>query len=293
MPISMDERSSAIGIALMLMVAVLGAIDAVIVRMVSPSVHPFVIAFTRSLFGLLAVLPWILSQPAMLKSHYHFRHLLRAALKLGSLILFFMAYAVAPLADVTAIAFTAPIFVTLGAWTFLAERPQVIRIIAIIVGFAGVLVVIQPGQQSGVPAGLLLALGGALLTAIIQLILKPMSAQDSTQTLVAWNLLLTMPLAAIPAWFVWNMPTPLEWVLLAVQGVIGVLAMGMVTKAFSLTEASLLAPIDFLRLPIVAGFAYILFDQVSGLGTLLGGSLIFTAAMIMARSARRRNLSNL
>ncbi len=83
----------------------------------------------------------------------------------------------------------------------------------------------------------------------------------------------------------------LEWVLLALQGVLGVLAMGMVTKAFSLTEASLLAPIEFLRLPIVAGFAYVLFDQVSGFGTLVGGILIFTAAMIMARSARRKELS--
>lgn len=285
----MHERSHVIGIALMLMVAVLGAVDAVIVRLVSPSVHPFVIAFTRALFGLLAVLPWILARPGILNSNYRLRHLVRATLKLGSLILFFMAYAAAPLADVTVIAFTAPVFVTLGAWTFLAERPQAIRIVAIIVGFAGVLVVIQPGQQAGVPAGLLLALAGALLTAIFQLILKQMSGRDSTETLVAWNLLLTVPLAAIPAWFVWSMPTLPEWGLLAVQGVLGVLAMGMVTKAFSLADASLLAPIEFMRLPIVAVFAYLLFDQVSGIATLLGGALIFISAMIMARSARHRN----
>lgn len=285
---SMDERSNVIGIALMLMVAVLGAVDAVIVRLVTPSVHPFVIAFTRSFFGLLAVLPWIISRPAILCSNYRFRHLLRAALKLASLILFFMAYAVAPLADVTAIAFTAPLFVTLGAWTLLAEPPQRIRIVAIIIGFAGVLVVIQPGQQSGVPSGLLLALAGALLTATFQLILKQMSGRDSTETLVAWNLMLTVPLAAIPAWFVWSMPSTLEWALLALQGVLGVLAMGMVTKAFSLSEASLLAPIEFLRLPIVAILAYVLFGQVSDFGTLAGGTLIFTAAMIMARSARKK-----
>lgn len=290
MPI--HERSNIIGVALMLIVALLGAIDAVIVRLVTPSVHPFIIGFTRSLFGLLAVLPWILAQPAMLKSNYRLRHLLRAALKLCSLILFFMAYALAPLADVTAIAFAAPIFVTLGAWTFLSERPQLIRIVAIIVGFAGVLVVLQPGRQAGVPAGLLLALAGALITAIFQLILKQMSGRDSTETLVAWNLLLTVPLAVIPAWFVWSTPTLLEWVLLAVQGVLGVLAMGMVTKAFSLTEASLLAPIEFLRLPIVAVFAYVLFDQLPGIATLSGAILIFTAVTIMARSASRKHLND-
>jgi len=283
---SLNERSNVIAIALMVFVAALGAIDAVIVRLVTPSVHPFIIGFTRSLFGLLAVLPWIITHPGILKSSYRSRHMLRAALKLASLILFFMAYAVAPLADVTAIAFTAPIFVTLGAWLFLAESPRTIRIVAILIGFVGVLVVIQPGQQAGVPAGLLLALAGALLTATFQLMLKPMSAHDSTETLVAWNLLLTVPLAAIPAWFVWSMPSTLEWILLATQGVLGALAMGMVTKAFSLTEASLLAPIEFLRLPIVAALAYLIFNQAPGLSTLSGGFLIFIAAMIMARSAR-------
>ncbi|MFK8079048.1 MAG: DMT family transporter [Granulosicoccus sp.] len=283
---AINERSNVVGIALMLIVAIMGALDAVIVRLVTPSVHPFIIGFTRSFFGLLIVIPWVLAKPAILESSFRFRHLLRAILKLASLILFFMAYAAAPLADVTAIAFTAPIFVTLGAWTFLSERPQKIRVIAILVGFAGVLTVIQPGQQSGVPAGLLLALAAALLTAIFQLMLKPMSARDSTETLVAWNLLLTVPLAAIPAWLVWSMPTTTEWLLLATQGVLGMFAMSMVTKAFSLTEASLLAPIEFLRLPIVAGFAYLFFNQIPGVATLLGGTFIFAATMMMARSAR-------
>jgi len=92
---SLNERSNVIAIALMVFVAALGAIDAVIVRLVTPSVHPFIIGFTRSLFGLLAVLPWIITHPGILKSSYRSRHMLRAALKLASLILFFMAYAVA------------------------------------------------------------------------------------------------------------------------------------------------------------------------------------------------------
>ncbi|MFK7893197.1 MAG: DMT family transporter [Granulosicoccus sp.] len=282
-----ENRASLLGVLLMVMVALLGAIDSVLVRLVSPGVHPFIIGFTRSLFGLLLVLPWIIWQPEVLRSHYRFRHLLRALLKLISLILFFMAFAAAPLADVTAIAFTAPIFVTLGAWIFLAEKPQRRRVVAILVGFAGVLIVLRPGYQSEVPVGLLLALAGALLTAAIQLILKPMSARDSTQTLVAWNLLLTMPLAAIPAWFVWSMPSSTEWLLLAIQGMLGALTMGMVTRAFALAEASLLAPVDFLRLPIVALLAYLVFNQIPGVTTLIGAVLIFVATVLMARSAQR------
>lgn len=281
-----QERAVSIGVALMLIVAVFGALDAIVVRLVSPSVHPFIIGFTRSLFGFLAFLPWILSHPEILKSEYRFRHVLRAAIKLASLIAFFGAYAVSPLADVAAIAFTAPLFVTIGAWVFLSESPRALRIMAVVIGFAGVYVVLQPGQQNGISAGLWLALLGAVLTALIQLILKPMSARDSTQTLVAWNLIVTVPLAAIPAYLVWQMPSQVEWLLLAVQGVMGALAMAMVTRAFALADASLISPIDFIRLPLIAILAYWIFGQEFAVTTWMGGVMIFVATLLMARSAR-------
>jgi drug/metabolite transporter (DMT)-like permease len=151
--------------------------------------------------------------------------------------------------------------------------------------FMGVLIVLRPAQDGGIATGLLLALVGAILTAIIQLILKPMSARDSTETLVAWNLIVTVPLAAIPAFFVWKMPSIWEWGLLSMQGVFGVMAMGMITKAFALADASLLAPIDFARLPIVAVLAYLFFDQLPGIATLMGGAMIFITTVLIARSA--------
>ncbi|MHA3976698.1 DMT family transporter [Halovulum sp. GXIMD14794] len=283
-----SDRAALVGVGLMMAVAALSAVDAVIVRSVSPGVHPFVIGFTRSLFGLLVVLPWIMARPQVLRSEFRMMHVVRAALKLASLVAFFAAFATAPLADVTAIAFTAPIFVTLGAWAFLSERPQAARIVAVVMGFAGVVIVLRPGQHEGIPAGLLFALLGALLTAIIQLILKPMSARDSTQTLVAWNLIVTVPIAAIPAALFWTTPTADQWLLLATQGMIGALAMFMVTRAFSLAEASLIVPFDFLRLPIVAGLAFLLFGEVVPLETYIGGIVIFGASLLMARTARTR-----
>lgn len=282
------DRAAFAGVALMALVALIGALDSVIVRQLSPEVHPFIIGFTRALFGLLVVLPWILSRPGMLRSHYRFRHALRAGLKLASLIAFFAAYAAAPLADVTAIAFTAPIFVTIGAWAFLAERPRTLRVLAVIAGFGGVLLVLRPGQDAGISTGLLLALLGALLTAVIHLLLKPMSGRDSTETLVAWNLILTVPIAAVLALWVWATPTLEEWALLAAQGALGALNMGLVTRAFALAEASLIVPIEFLRLPIVAALAYVCFGQGVPPETWAGGAVIFGATLMMARSARMR-----
>lgn len=266
--------------------AAFGAVDAVLVRALAGAVHPFVMGFTRALFGLLIVLPWIIARPDMLRSNYRFRHALRAGLKLASLLAFFVAFTTAPLADVTAIAFTSPIFVTIGAWIFLGERPRRLRIIAVLLGFIGVLIVLSPGRQAGISSGLVFALLGALLTALIQLILKPMSGRDSTETLVAWNLIAMVPIAALPAALVWTTPTLTEWLILALQGVIGAAAMGCVTRAFFFAEASLIVPVDFVRLPLVAAMGYFFFAQVAPATTWIGAAVIFAAIVMMARSAR-------
>lgn len=282
------DRSALIAVGLMLVATLFGALDSLIVKALSGEVHPFVMGFTRAFFGLLVMVPWILRRPEILRSAYRFRHALRAGLKLAALISYFVAFGSAPLADVTAIAFTAPIFVTVGAWMFLGELPRALRVAAVILGFLGVLIVVRPLQDGGVSSGLLFALLGALLTAIIQLILKPMSGRDSTQTLVAWNLILTVPIAAVPALFVWQTPSATAFALLALQGVMGAVAMTCVTRAFALAEASLIVPIDFLRLPIVAGLAFMAFGQTVPLTTWIGGAIIFGSTLMTARSARAR-----
>lgn len=275
----------------MLLVSALMAVDSVLVRFLSNSVHPFVMGFTRALFGLMAVAPWLLTKRGILQSEYRFLHFFRAVLKLGALVSFFYAFALTSLADVTAIAFTSPIFVTVGAWLFLGEKLFALRVVAVAIGFAGVIFVLRPGQDSGIPVGLMFALAGAVLTAAIQLILKPMTARDSSDTLVAWNLILMVPIAVVPALFVWVTPSPTEWAILAIQGVLGALSMTLATKAFSLADASLITPFDFLRLPFVAILGFLIFSETVPVTTWIGGAVIFFATLLMARSARRRILS--
>jgi drug/metabolite transporter (DMT)-like permease len=286
-----QDRSALLGVALMLLVSVLLAVDSVLVRLLSDSVHPFIMGFTRALFGLMAVAPWLLTKRGILQSEYRFLHFFRAVLKLAALVSFFYAFALSSLADVTAIAFTSPIFVTVGAWLFLGEKLRSLRIIAVVIGFAGVIFVLRPGQGGGIPVGLIFALAGAVLTAAIQLILKPMTAKDSSDTLVAWNLILMVPIAIVPAFFVWTTPSPTEWAILAFQGVLGALSMTLATKAFSLAEASLITPFDFLRLPFVAVLGYLIFSETVPFTTWVGGAIIFLATLLMARSARARVMS--
>lgn len=274
----------------MLVAAVLTAFDAVIVRLLAQQVHPFVIVFFRSVFGLMVVMPWIFAGRRKIRSHYRLMHLLRAAMKIVALACFFFAFASAPLADVTAIMFTAPIFLTLGGWVFFGEEYSSGRLIAVLAGFVGVLIVIGPGEGA-MSWALIYALIGSAVTAAIQLMLKMMAKHDSTQTLVSWNLVVMVPLAALPAFYFWTTPTPYQLGLLAAQGILGALTMSLMTRALSLADASLIAPLDFVRLPIVAVFAFLFFDELAGIETWIGASLIFLSTLIVARSTRskRRN----
>ena len=94
-------------------VAVCGAMDSIIVRVLTENLHPSTIVFFRSLFGLLFILPWLPRDKTILAIHYSYLHLLRAGFKMLSLVAFFIAISMAAISDVTAIAFTTPVFLTL------------------------------------------------------------------------------------------------------------------------------------------------------------------------------------
>ncbi len=275
---------------LAIVVAVFSAIDSIIVRVLTESLHPFTIVFFRSLFGLLFILPWLLRDRTILTTNYCFLHLIRAGLKMFSLVAFFIAISTAALSDVTAIAFTTPVFLTIGAWVFLREKPVFVRVLAVLISLVGVLVVLRPGQNA-FNIALLWALTGALLTAAIQLILKVMSRKDSTQTLVSWNLFAMLPISAIPLIWFWTKPDMLQLVLLAFQGALGAVNMGCMAKALSMADASYLAPFEFLRLPVVTLLAYVMFTEVPYPTTLIGGVIIFISTLLLMKSTRSSHSS--
>ncbi|WMS45065.1 DMT family transporter [Acuticoccus sp. MNP-M23] len=280
-----------IAAALMTLAAAFNAVDAAIVRVVAVEVHPFAIGFFRALFGLIVVMPWILARRHNLTTTRLPLHALRAGLKLLSLVAFFAALAHAPLAEVTAIAFAVPIFVTLGAWLILGEKVGRLRALALPIGFIGVIIILDPGAH-GIPPAIWLAVIGMLLQATIVVILKRMSADESAFTLVAWNLILSVPLAIIPALFVWTTPSWPILGLLMMQGAFGALNMTLITLAVSMAPASFVAPFDFMRLPFVALLAYVLFGEDVQLTTWIGAGLILLTTALVARSSRNRGANN-
>jgi drug/metabolite transporter (DMT)-like permease len=215
-------------------------------------------------------------------SPYRGLHVVRAGLKLASLVALFVAFAHAPLADATAINFTMPMFLVLGAWLVLKEHVGISSVAGIVAGFIGVMIIIRPGA-SGFDQWLLFALAGAVLTAASQLMLRRMALKDSADRLVAWNLIATVPLGLIVMLPVWSMPTWNQLALLALQGALGALNMTLITRAFGMAAASVLAPLDFLRLPVVALMAFSFFSEVPAAQTWIGAAVIIGAAIIGTR----------
>lgn len=283
----MGAERSLLAAMLMLIAAILNSVDAVIVRSLAGEVPPLVIGFYRSLFGLIVVLPWVVARVDLKASPYRVQHVVRAGLKLASLVALFVAFAHAPLADATAINFTMPVFLVLGAWIFLREKISVSSIVGVLAGFVGIIIIIRPGASAFDP-WLLFALAGAILTAASQLMLRRMAVHDTTQRLVAWNLIATVPLGFLAMLPVWVTPTIGQIGLLALQGGLGALNMTLITRAFGLASASFLAPFDFLRLPVVASLAFLLFGETASADTWIGAAIIFASAMFATGSAQFR-----
>ncbi len=283
------SQSVVSAMALVALAAGLSAVDAVIVRLLAGNVHSFVIGFFRAAFGALTILPWVLLHPGVLKTSFPLRqHALRAGLKLLALVAYFAAFASGALTDVMAIAFTSPIFVGLGAWAMLGERLNGRKVLALLAGFIGALIIINP-TAGGFSTASALALFGAAMTALIQLMLKSMSSGDRADTLVVWNLLLTTPMALALAALFWTTPTLPEIGLLGLQGVLGAVCMMVMTKAMSLADASVIAPADFLRLPFVAVLAWLLFNEAAAPSTWIGAALVFAATLLVSQPLRLGN----
>jgi drug/metabolite transporter (DMT)-like permease len=169
----------------MAMAAALNAIDTLLVRVISTEMSAFSISFFRSAFGLLFVLPWIHRRRAQIfKTNYVWLHVMRAALKVVAISAFFYAIARANLAQVTAIAFTTPIFVIIGAVIILHEKLGITRQLAELMGFGGVLLIVRPIAANLIPISCLT--GGSAGHSCYSTGAESHVGQGLTDTLVAW-----------------------------------------------------------------------------------------------------------
>ncbi len=265
-------------LSMMLGVAALAANHS-LVRLVTAELHPLEASALRFLWALPIMLPWLLrGRSAVLQTRRHGLHFVTAVLTVIMTAAFFIALAEMPLAEATALNFTAPLFTTIIAALLLKERVEFARWGATVIGFIGVLIILRPGFAE-IPPVALLPVFGAFLLAWWFIAVKRLSASESTATITIYQTLwsaLMLTLIAVP---VWVTPT---WATLgysAAMGGLGTTGIIFTSRAFSMAEASVVAPLDYLRLPFIALIAFLAFGEIPD-GVSVVGALIITASAI-------------
>lgn len=262
------------------------------VRFIGQELHPFEIAFWRLAAGACLMAPVVLANGgiAVLKTRRPGMHLLRNALQAIDMLAWFLAVTLIPLAEATALTFTAPLFATLLAVLLLGERIRWRRVAALLAGFAGVLVAVRPGFVA-VDTGSLLVLFSTLFWAATMIVVKSLTRTESSLTITAYMTLLMMPMALIAALPFWQGPTweQLGWcVVMGFFGTIGHLAFA---QAFKLADIGATLPLDYLRLVWATLLGFVLFAELPAVWYLIGGTIIFASATYIsireARLARR------
>ena len=216
----------------------------------------------------------------LLKTRNWRAHAYRAVAGSTAMFCWFVALTMIPLAEMTAISFTIPLFLTVLAMLFLGERIHGYRWTALGIGFAGVLVIIGPELTGvrGSAAGVGVGLAAAVLAAFAQMFLRRMSGQEHVVTITFYFFLTSTVLAALSALFQgWPNPTPVQWLLIGLIGVFGVGGQLLMTHSYRYAEASLVAPLDYINLLIAVAMGFFLFGEIPHVATWVGAPLVVAA----------------
>jgi len=181
-----------------------------------------------------------------------------------------------PLAQVFALEFTVPVWIAILAVVFLGEKLTSPRIVAVIGGFIGVLIILRPGMMRLEP-GVFLVLFAALCFASTTVITKTLTKTEGVVTILFFMTFIQLILGTAITVFNWVTPTLADIPWLIVVGITGMSAHLGITNALRIADASSISPIDFLRLPTIAIVGYFLYDEAIDIWVLAGAVVMFSA----------------
>ena len=254
----------------------------VAIRLASASLHAFEVAFFRNFFGLVVALPLLLRHgPGFLRTTQFLRYLFRCLIGMCSMLAGFWAISHLPLAQAVSLSYSCPLFVTIAAAALLGEQVRARRWTAVILGFIGVLVIVRPGTAE-FSTNALVAVLAAVLSSIVAIQIKQLSATEPADRIVIYTTLLWVPMSLFPALAVWEWPQGIAWLWVIAAGIMGTSGHMLWTRALKLGEVSALTPISFMQLPLVVLFGWWLFDESLDHWTLVGAGIIFAANAYIA-----------
>jgi drug/metabolite transporter (DMT)-like permease len=261
-------------LALMLVMAVAG-------REALRQLNVFQLMEVRSVLGFLLLYPPIrhngglaIVKTARLPLHVA-RNLLHYASQLG----WFFALTLIPIGQVVAIEFTMPIWTAILAATFLGERMTIWKITAIVLGLIGVLVIVRPATGAVNP-GQLIALAAAVGFGISIAVVKSLTRTENTFAIIFWMLVVQSAAGFFPTLYVWVWPSAYTWVWIVVIAFCGTFSHFCMARAMLYADATIVVPMDFLRVPLTAAAGWLLYAERLDMFTVLGAGLILAGNLL-------------
>jgi len=249
------------------------------VRYLGNDLHPFVIAFFRNVFGLVAVFPLIVRTGLSgLRSSHPRLLIFRGISGIIAMLAWFYGLATVPTAEATALSFTAAIFTALAALIFLREKMRLRRWAAILGGLTGVVVVLQPNTENFNPY-MILILISCVFWGISVTLVKFLTRTDSATSIVGWMSILITLLSLPFALFYWQWPNQDQLIILMVMGVLGTLGHLGMARALSLADTTAVMSIDFMRLIWAALIGVYFFGDSFNATTWIGALIIFVSGL--------------
>lgn len=255
-----------------------------IARKLTLELDPFQTQFLRYLMGLIVMLPLILRAGiAAYVPNGIGGQLWRGVVHTAGLMLWFSALPHIPLATMTALGFTTPIFIMVGAAWLLKEKISGARWLAAVIGFSGVLVVVWPRLTLDGGFYTLVMLASSPVFAASFLITKALTRRDNSEVIVVWQSIMvslfTLPLAV----YFWSWPTPTQWMWFVVAGVLGSAGHYSLTQSFRVADISATQSVRFLDLIWAALLGLMVFGDLPSHWTIAGGLIIFASTVWIAR----------
>ncbi len=268
--------------------AMLFSAVAALIKMIGLRLPVSEILLVRQVVMLMATLPMIIRHfPDALITKKPWHHAARICCALVAMFAGFTAVVHLPLADVTALGFAKSFFITIFAIVFLKEIVGIRRWSAIIIGFAGVLIMLNPGAGEFNIYGVL-AIVGAAAAGLVMILIRYLSRFDPPMTILTYQTIFVGLLAAPVALYQWVWPTPREALILLAIGLVSLLGQMCNIRAFGAGEATAIATIDYTRLLWAAIIGFFVFSETPSATTLTGAAIIISASVYTVwREAKR------
>jgi len=238
----------------------------------------------RSVIGLFLLYPLIHRNGGFssMKTARPLQHIGRNVVHYAAQYGWFLALTMIPLAQVVSIEFTMPVWTALLAVSFLGEKLNVWKILAIVLGLVGVIVIVQPGAAPVSPGQLVMVLA-ALGFGVAIVMVKSLTRTDSVVVIIFWMLVIQSLIGLIPALYLWHWPSAHVWPWVVVIAFCGTYSHYCFTQAMRYADATVVVPMDFLRVPLSAAVGWLVYSERLDMATIAGAALILTGNLLNLR----------